>query len=186
MDQPDRLAGQTSWTDQLDRPAGQTSWTDQLDRPARQISWTDQFSLFEALASSHIIRRLTFQFVHCHSFRVWRRPCYLISWQPSIRFSYLFFILKTEIHTKILNTNPFLCDIRGWDIYKSKCFSETDQFIFILSHSGLKTAEFMPSSTNWPKMGPDSSQVAPSRPSSPKWLNRCFNSFHHNFCRRCS
>ena len=37
---------------------------------------TDQFSIFEALASSHI-RRLTFQFVHCCSFRVQRRPCFL-------------------------------------------------------------------------------------------------------------
>ena len=35
----------------------------------------DQFSLFEALASSHI-QRLTFQFVHCRSFWVRRRPCF--------------------------------------------------------------------------------------------------------------
>ena len=51
------------------------SWTDQLDGPAGRISWTGQFSLLEALASSHI-QRLTFQFVHCRSFRVRRRPCF--------------------------------------------------------------------------------------------------------------
>ena len=49
-------------------------WTDQLDRPAKHTSWTDQFFLFEALASSHI-QTLTFQFVHCRSFRVGQRPC---------------------------------------------------------------------------------------------------------------
>ena len=37
-----------------------------------------------------------------------------------------FFPLKTEIHTQILNTKPFLCDIRGGEIYKIKCSSETD------------------------------------------------------------
>ena len=41
----------------------------------------------------------------------------------------------------------------GRDIYKTKCGSETDQFIFILSHSGLKTTKFVPSSANWAKMG---------------------------------
>ena len=51
------------------------SWTDQLNRSARQTSWTDQFFLFEALASSHI-QRFSFQFVHCRSFRVRRRPCF--------------------------------------------------------------------------------------------------------------
>ena len=69
------FASLTSWTDQLDGPAGRTSWTDQLDGPAGRISWIDQFSLLEALASSHI-RRLTFQFVHCRSFRVRRRSCF--------------------------------------------------------------------------------------------------------------
>ena len=49
-------------------------------------------------------------------------------------------------------------------MHKTKCGSETDQFIFILSHSGLKTAKFAPSSANWPKTGPGSTQVAPSGP----------------------
>ena len=42
-----------------------------------QTSWTDKFFMFEALASLHI-QRPTFQFVHYHSFRVRRRPCYLL------------------------------------------------------------------------------------------------------------
>ena len=69
----------TSWTDQMDEPAGQKSWTYQLDRPAGRTSWMDQFFLFEALASSHI-QRFFFQFVHCRSFRVRRRPCFV--WCP--------------------------------------------------------------------------------------------------------
>merc|ERR1711954_636312 len=73
-DQLEGPAGRTSWTDQLDGPAGRTSWTDQLDGPAGQTSWKDQFFLFEALASLHI-RRFSFQFVHCRSFRVRQRPC---------------------------------------------------------------------------------------------------------------
>ena len=51
----------------------------------------------------------------------------------------LYFLLKTVIITQILNTKSFLCDIRGRDIYKTKCSAETDQFIFVLSHSGLNT-----------------------------------------------
>ena len=75
------------------------------------------------------------------------------------------FPLKTEIHTHIFNNKHFCAILGGPDIYKTKCGSETDQFILILSHSGLKTAKFWPSSANWPKTGPDSFQVAPSGPS---------------------
>ena len=76
-DQLEGPAVQTSWTDQLDRPAKQTSRTDQLDGQAGQTRWMDQFFLFEALASSNI-RIFSFQFIHCCSFRVWQRPCFLI------------------------------------------------------------------------------------------------------------
>ena len=78
-DHLDGPSGQTSWTDQLDGPAGRTSWTDQLDGPVWWTSWTDQFFLFEALASSHM-RRFSFQFVHCRSFRVRRRPCFVMTY----------------------------------------------------------------------------------------------------------
>ena len=60
---------------------------------------------------------------------------------------------------QILNKKKFPCNIRGRDIHKTKCGSETDQFIFVLSHSGLKTAKFAPSSADWPKTGPRSFQV---------------------------
>ena len=57
--------------------ANQTIWMDQLGGPVGWTSWIDQFFLFEALASSHI-RRFSSQFVHCRSFRVRRRPCFLL------------------------------------------------------------------------------------------------------------
>ena len=69
---------------QLAQHARQISYMDQLYWSANRISakrisagrisWTDQFSLLKALASSHI-QTLTFQFVHCCSFQVWRKPC---------------------------------------------------------------------------------------------------------------
>ena len=61
----------------LDGPSGWPRWTDQLDGPAGQSSWVDQFSIFEAMASS-LIQRLAFQFLHCRSFQVRRRPCFLL------------------------------------------------------------------------------------------------------------
>ena len=76
MDLLVRPAGRTSWTVQLNRPAERTSWTDQLDIPAGQTSWMDQFFLFEALASVYN-QRFSFQFVHCRTFQVRWRPCYL-------------------------------------------------------------------------------------------------------------
>ena len=42
-------------------------------------------------------------------------PC-----QPSIGFSNRFFLLKTEIHTQILTTKPFLCNFRGLRNLKNK------------------------------------------------------------------
>ena len=38
---------------------------------------------------------------------------FFISLQPNIGFSNCFFLLKTEIHTQILNTKPFLCEFLG-------------------------------------------------------------------------
>ena len=89
----------------------------------------------------------------------------LIFRQPMIGFSNRFFLLKTEIYTHIKG---------GREIHKTKCGSETDQFIFVLSHTGLKTAKFGPSSANLPKTGSDSSQVASTGPSNPNWLNRYY------------
>ena len=47
-----------------------------------------------------------------NTYRVSQYAFCLISLQPSIRFSNNFFLLKTEIHTHILHTEPFLCDKR--------------------------------------------------------------------------
>ena len=66
--------------------------------------------------------------------------CCLIFRQQCIGFLDCFFPLRTEIHTQILNAKPILCQ----NIYKTKCGSETYQFILILSHSCLKTAKFAP------------------------------------------
>ena len=73
------------------------------------------------------------------------------------------FLLKTEIHTFWIQ-NHFCAILGSRDIYKMKCGSETDQFIFILSHSGQKIQKFVPSSSNWTKMGPDSFLAVSSNP----------------------
>ena len=99
----------------------------------------------------------------------------LISQQPCFRFSHRFFSWKLRSIRKFWIQNHFCAILGNRDIYKTKCDSETDQFIFILSHSGLKTTNFVPGSANWPKMDPDSSQVVISGPSNPNWLNRCYN-----------
>ena len=51
----------------------------QLVGPAWWSSLTDQFFIFEALPSFHI-QIMTFQFVHCRSFRVRQRCCLWNSW----------------------------------------------------------------------------------------------------------
>ena len=45
---------------------------------------------------------------------------FFISQQPNIWFSNRFFLLKTEIHTQILNTKPFLCDFLGLRYLQNK------------------------------------------------------------------
>ena len=86
----------------LVRPAGRTSWTDQLDGPAGRTSWTGQFFSSEALASSHI-RRFSFQFVHCWSFWVRRRPC----------FSRSTFLFKEVLDSSSLNKRTYLDKVGG-------------------------------------------------------------------------
>ena len=79
------------------------------------------FFLFEALASSHI-RRFSFQFVHCRSFRVRRRPCffgtYIIinEWDKCVaeNFWVLFDMLNHPIVSRLCDTLIYnvsrLCD----------------------------------------------------------------------------
>ena len=105
-------------------------------------------------------------------------PCFcLISQQPNIGLSNRFFSWKLIFTHRFWIQNHFSVILGGRDINKTKFSSETDELMFILSHShsGLKSAKFAPSFANWPKRGPDSSQVAPSGPGSPKWLTRCYN-----------
>ena len=95
----------------------------------------------------------------------------LIFQQPSIEFFNLFLSWKLRSIRKFWIQNHFSAISGGRNIYKTKSGSETDQFIFVLSHSGLKTAKFAPSSANWPKVDTNNSQVAGH--SNPNWLSRC-------------
>ena len=106
-----------------------------------------------------------------------RLPFCLISRQPIIGVLNRFFSWKLRSMRKFWIQNHFCAILGGRDIHKTKCGFKKDQFIFVLSQSGLKTAKFVPSSATWPKMDPDSSQVAPGGPN-PKWLNRCYNCFY--------
>ena len=58
--------------------------------------------------------------------------------QPSIRFLNYFFLLKTEIHTQILNTTPFLCNFRELRNMQNKIGS----LINMLLWSTLKSFNF--------------------------------------------
>ena len=52
------------------------------------------------------------------------------------------FLLKTEIHIKFWIKKHFCEILGGQDINKTKFGSEINQFIFMLSHRGLKTSKF--------------------------------------------
>ena len=130
IDQLDGPAGWTSWTDQLDGPAGRTSWTDQLDGPAGRTSWTDHFSLLEALASSHI-RRLTFQFVPCRSFRVRQRPCFshwniwLCTWGDTIHKNSPFFVslgIINPLNSIMFRKMALFSHSKAWKCPKFVCW----------------------------------------------------------------
>ena len=56
----------------------------------------------------------------------------LISQQPSAGFSNPFFLLKTEIHTQILNIKPFLCDLRGPRYLRNKMGFVTEAIVLNL------------------------------------------------------
>ena len=62
-----------------------------------------------------------------------------------------FFSWKLRSIWKFWIQHLFCAILGGQDIYKTKCGSETDNFIFMLSHNGLKTSKFAQSSANWPK-----------------------------------
>ena len=41
----------------------------------------------------------------------------VVTFEPCNRFTNCFFLLKTEIHTQILNTETFLCNLYGAEIF---------------------------------------------------------------------
>ena len=75
-------------------------------------------------------------------------------------FQSVFFSWKLRSICKLWIQKHFCAILGGQDIYETKCGSETDQFIFTLSHSGLKTGKCVQTSANWPK----TALIAP------KWL----------------
>ena len=56
----------------------------------------------------------------------------LISRQPSVGFSNSFFLQKTKVQTQILNTKPFLCDLRGPRYLQNKMGFVTEAIEFNL------------------------------------------------------
>ena len=69
-----------------------------------------------------------------------------IYWKSRNTFLNRLFLLKSDIHMQI----PFLCDIRGWDICKTKCSSEIDKLIFILTSQYQNGLEIPQLTAEWP------------------------------------
>ena len=66
-------------------------------------------------------------------------------------FQSVFFSWKLRSICKFWIQSHFCAILGGQDIYETECGSETDQFIFMLSHSGLKTWKCVQSSAKGPK-----------------------------------
>ena len=60
----------------------------------------------------------------------------LIFQEPNNKITNRFFLLKTEIHTHILNTKPFLYDSRGLRCLRYKMGFLTHKFINKMTHNG--------------------------------------------------
>ena len=85
----------------------------------------------------------------------------LIFQTPNNKTTNRFFFLKTEIHTQILNTKPFLYDIRGLRCLRYKMGFLTHKFINKMTHNGpdsLKVTSSCPdqplTDTDWPWQSP--------------------------------
>ena len=76
----------------------------------------------------------------------------LISPEPMSRFLNRFFLLKTEIHMKILNTEPILCDFRGLRYLQNKMEFWNRQ---VHINNDLKWSLQHQSSLEMPKLAPD-------------------------------
>ena len=85
----------------------------------------------------------------------------LIFQEPNNKITNRFFLLKTEIHTHILNTKPFLYDSRGLRCLRYKMGFLTHKFINKMTHNGpnsLKVTSSCPdqplTDTAWPWQSP--------------------------------
>ena len=85
----------------------------------------------------------------------------LIFQEPNNKITNSFFLLKTEIHTHILNTKPFLYDTRGLRCLRYKMGFLTHKFINKMTHNGpdsLKVTSSCPdqplTDTDWPWQSP--------------------------------
>ena len=125
-------ASLASWMNQLDRPAGQTSWTDQLDGSVRCILSLGQFAY----------SKISFQFVHCRSFRVRRRPC--LSNETFLDFdivkrSWIFWAILQAKMFKYWNWNEVKWNFLGfWRSWIMKC-QVSGGILHSLSPKWLKT-----------------------------------------------
>ena len=91
-----------------------------------------------------------------------------------------FFLLKTEINTQILNTKPFMCDIRGPRYSQYKIWFSNRSINFHSVSYWPQNRKICVKLQQMVQDSSDSSQVAPSTPSNPNWLNKYYNCFYLN------
>ena len=94
-----------------------------MDGHAERTNWTDQLD-GAALASSHL-RRFSFQFVYCCSFRVRRKPCFILT---NIFFHNLFKNMNDLVYIMIYTSYMKSLFIAFWE-----CFLG---FLKIITHEG--------------------------------------------------
>ena len=73
-----------------------------------------------------------------------------ISQQPRNKFTNRFFLLKTEIHMKILNTEPFLCKFRGLRYLQNKMWFWDKQVHLLMTWSGSHSTRVFLRGPSWP------------------------------------
>ena len=83
------------------------------------------------------------------------------------------FLPKTEIHTQILNTEPFLCYFRGQRFLTNKMVLWSRKSIFILARSSSCSNRDGTGHHNWSWRGTWMTLIAPNKhsetPSYPNW-----------------
>ena len=74
--------------------------------------------------------------------------------EPRYGFTNISYLLKTEIHTRTLNREPFLCNFRGLTFLQSKMSTETHKFKFILACSSTNNLQMAFECPNWAMTDP--------------------------------